>query len=492
MIEKTCDILVLGGGGSGLVAAVRAAELGKRVIVLEKAKKLGGGMLFASTMRTFGSRWQKERGIEDRTAQYMRQAMDATYWRLDPETARNAIEGTGWFFDWLCDLEEGIGDQFREGTYVFDGPQGQVGPQNGGQNNGGGRLVMETMEKHCNLLGVEVLTETPFVDAELDEKGRLSAILAKRGEETIRIGCSAVILASGSWVRDPETVEKVCPAFGQAVMGKSPHTNPNYTGDGLRLAKKLGAALDYDSCCLRLMGPFYQSGSVVLDQAAMSAFAICVNLLGRRFTSEPMVPRMDFFDTGHVLLDQPKSVSFAILDRNAIAAAARRARTSPEPCMPPLRPPVYPDSDEELWADIEQAVEKGTAYRGDTPQELAGQIGVDPEGLARTLADYNDFCKTGMDWDGYKAAEDLVEMTGPFYAVQGFLGTDGAFGGVAINAQMEVLGEAGPVSGLYAAGDLTNGRHIVLGGVKRQILNDMSWAFSSGFQAGTNAAEDLS
>ena len=55
-----CDVLIIGGRGSGLVAAVRAAELGKKVILLEKTKVLGGGMIFARTMRTFRSKWQKE------------------------------------------------------------------------------------------------------------------------------------------------------------------------------------------------------------------------------------------------------------------------------------------------------------------------------------------------------------------------------------------------------------------------------------------------
>ena len=60
MSIKTCDIVVIGGGGSGLVAGARAATLGRSVIVLEKDKKtLGGGMNMASTMRTFGSKWQK-------------------------------------------------------------------------------------------------------------------------------------------------------------------------------------------------------------------------------------------------------------------------------------------------------------------------------------------------------------------------------------------------------------------------------------------------
>jgi len=47
------------------------------------------------------------------------------------------------------------------------------------------------------------------------------------------------------------------------------------------------------------------------------------------------------------------------------------------------------------------------------------------------------------------------------------------------------------IKGLYVTGDFATGRHISLGGVKIQVLNDLSWAFSSGFLAGTNVAKYL-
>ena len=98
MSEKTCDLLVLGGGGSGMVAAVRAAQLGQKVILVEKLPKTGGGAQFASCSRVFESQWQKKRGLESHTADYIRTAQDAMYWELDPKLVANAIKGTGQFF----------------------------------------------------------------------------------------------------------------------------------------------------------------------------------------------------------------------------------------------------------------------------------------------------------------------------------------------------------------------------------------------------------
>ena len=70
--------------------------------------------------------------------------------------------------------------------------------------------------------------------------------------------------------------------------------------------------------------------------------------------------------------------------------------------------------------------------------------------------------------------------------------TDGAFGGVRVNPEMQAYkSDGGLVEGLYVTGDFASGRHINMGGVKRQVLNDLSWAFSSGFLAGTNAGKYL-
>ncbi len=489
--EHQCDLVVLGGGGSGLVAAVRAASLsGKKVIVLEKAKRTGGGALFASTMRTFQSQWQKDRNLPDQTDVFLRRVMDETYWKLDPKLVSNCIKGTGQFFDWLCELVPGIGDQFRVGTYVFDGPNGQQGPQNGGQNNGGGRLVMETMLAKCAELGVEVLTQHRAVDVEVQD-GRITAVLAESPDGPVRVACKACVLATGSWICNKAVVEQVCPAFNRAEVERNPHSNPNYTGDGLPLAEKVGARLDRENFCLRVMGPMYNSKSMVLNGVAASDYAISVNLNGKRFVSEPMVPRMDPFDTGHVLLQQPRALSYAVFDANTMAAAIDAARNAP-PMPGPFGPPHYPEDEDGLRSDIAKAVDAhdGYAFQADTPEELARQLGIDPEAFAETVRSYNEGCANGFDWDHFKPAHTLVPLNkGPYYAVKGLLSTDGAFGGVLVNPDMQAYrAEGGLVEGLYVTGDFASGRFISLGGVKRQVLNDISWAFSSGFLAGTSAA----
>ena len=328
-MERSCDILVLGGGGAGLVAAARAAELsGGRVIVLEKGKTVGGGMIFASTMRTFGSKWQEERGIPDQSNDFLQKMMDLTQWRLDHVLAKNAIRATGAFFDWYSQYEKPeVLARYEARPYVFDIPvNGQPGPQIDGFHNGSGRVIVETMLRRCGELGVEILLEHRAVGAEVED-GRITAVTAEGPDGPVRIACRACVLAIGSWICDEEVVRKVCPGFLEADVLPSAHQNPNYTGDGLPIAEKAGALIDWDSFCLRLMGPICSLGDRSrLDMITRTPYAILVDLNAKRFVAEPMSPRIDPFETGLSLLQHPKGRAFYLYSANSLERVIRESR----------------------------------------------------------------------------------------------------------------------------------------------------------------------
>ena len=153
----------------------------------------------------------------------------------------------------------------------------------------------------------------------------------------------------------------------------------------------------------------------------------------------------------------------------------------------------FPKTMEEAKADMIPALEKndGVLFMADTVEELAEKIGVPADKLAETIATYNHAAETGMDWDCYKPADWMVPMNeAPYYAVKASLGTDGAFGGVEIDEHMQAkAADGGTVDGLFVVGDLASGRFLNMAGIKKQILNDMSFAVSSGYVAGTYVGE---
>lgn len=496
MKEQTCDILVVGGGGSGLVAAVRARELsGKKVIVLESGRMAGGGMLFASTMRTFHSKWQAERGIPDQANEFIRKGMDLTLWKLDHKLVTRAVLGTGAFFDWYYEKElPEVQVQYEPRPYVFDIPvHGQPGPQIDKFHDGSGRFIVNTMLRECEARGIEVLTNHRAVDAEVED-GKIAAILAETPEGTVKFRCKTCILACSSWIKNEEVVGKVYPEFLEAEVLPNAHQNPNYRGDGLKIAEKAGALVDWSKFCLRVMGPICSfTETSPFDALTHTDYGILINLNAKRFVAEPMAPRMDPFDTGHVLLQQPKGRSYFLFSKNTLQkviddsqGAGEHHDTDPFgiPALPPL---------EVVDGWFTEKLEKGSKEvgRADTLEELAVQMGLDPEALRATVEEYNASCAEGYDWNFYREPKNLLALEeGPYYAVGCKLSTDGAFGGVTVNENMQAYRPDGTlVEGLYVTGDFANGRHIVMDRVKKQVLNDMSWALSSGFIAGTAAAE---
>ena len=497
-IHMDCDIVILGGGGAGLVAAARISETTDlRAIVVEKRRSPGGGAMGAADWRVYGSRWQAQHGIPDNTFAALRQVMDETYWELDPQLAYRTFRATGEFFDFLCDTGEGVEDLYHAGTYIFDGPDGPKIPAYN-KDRQGGSYVMKRMLALCEKNHVPILTSTA-AEQVIHQDGRYTVTAGDPGGKVI-ITAGACILATGSWIRNQALVEKYVPKIAAMPMGSGGHTHTSYTGDAIAIAESLGAKVDYDSFEIRLMGPLGMCPSATLMSMAAETCTLWVNRDGKRWINESTQKRRGIFETGNRLAEQPGYQSFYIFDQGMIDTCAARFRAGQKYdwCFP--APPSYP---EDVDADLESAFRPSgrppmpgmgkSVIRADTLEELAAEAGIDAENLKQTIAHYNQMCADGADTEFFKDPSEMLPFTkGPWYAVSGGLGTDGAFGGVAVNADIQAYAEdGGLIEGLYVPGDLSSGRYLNIRNNKVQIINDLSWAFASGWLAAGSAAAQL-
>lgn len=139
--KKTChaDAVIVGAGASGMVAAVRLAEKGKKVLVLEKAKRSGAAALHvAGPMQIIDTQWAKEAGEKPKAPERIRQILEYGQGHFDPELVEKTVYALPRLFDWMCTFTDmGKGFVLREGRMgpppMDAGSPDGPGPEKDGQ-----------------------------------------------------------------------------------------------------------------------------------------------------------------------------------------------------------------------------------------------------------------------------------------------------------------------------------------------------------------------
>ena len=503
LLRKDCDLVVVGGGGSGMVAAVKYAQLtGKKVILLEKAKKVGGSTNLAHGFGAIYSKWQQSAGDPDVREQVVQNALKKGQGLLDEDMIRKIIYSTGEFFDWLC--------SFGGAEDAFSLVDSSVGPQDASAIKGTSRIgfpqrkfanlkcedqavgpgwmgtyVILKMKEQCEKYGIEVLTGTAATKLLLGNQGEIAGVLAKDEGGEIKIHCSQCILASGCASYNDEIIKKVAPNFFDVELIRQ--SVPTCSGDGITMAEAVGAQIDYENMRIAMAEPahhpFGYSGYRYLQQKP----TVIVNLNGKRYANESIR-----FNSDSPFMKQPKGLAYAVIDDALVEAYSAELIANP------------PDESEgwilkKYRQEIEAESKNEVALlMGNTIEELDAEFnrvwGTPLGALAEELHRYNQFCEKGVDEDFGKAAEYLIPLrTGPFYAfyAQGF--SEGTYGGIVTDIDMQVLDAAGKkIPGLYAAGDTAQGfNRKALRGPDVAPVSDLTWALNSGYQAAISAAGSI-
>lgn len=518
--EFTCDFLVIGSGPAGLCSAVRMAEEGYHVIVLETLKVLGGAGFYATAMKAFGTGWEKEAGLPDRTWDYIRAAMNLTHWELDPKLVFQGMKAVPECFDWLCTWARP-----EEVFELQDTPFGTMVDMKRGKATA--PYITEKYIERARELGVVFLTETRAMELVIEDN-RIKKVIAEHRGRNLTFSCRACMIATGN-MASSEEIGRFVPDYAKAAHNRNAHRMPSNTGDGVRMAEKAGVAIDREGVACHYLGampPFFDGD--VLKQG-MRCEGVRVNLRGERFVNECV----DRFEAVTRLTAQPEALSYNIIDSNILEKEVLptiKLRTDiagnlslgiPQEGKPlpmvdfmgfpvlldesgkPLPSPLLDMGDQNtLVADQNMSVlERLQSYVSlknrivcvaDTLEELAEQMGVPAQQLKATIARYNEFCEKGCDEDFAKYPDYMSPIANPPYiAIKCYLGSDGAFGGLFINENCQVMNDGVPVEGLYSGGDTTSGNYLKEHNRRLEMINDYTWANASGFIAGRHAAAML-
>lgn len=485
--ELSCDLVVIGCGGSGSIAAVRAAEdSGKQVIVLEKAEKYGGSAWFAGfeVMSGGGPGGPGPGGPSENG--------DRFQGKVSPEIQQIARTAPKAFSDWMLTMD-GVKEHWVEKPAPF-GSGTSVGLKHRTYFNlkckdeaigpgRGGSFVVQTMVDQFERLGIRLLTGTSATRI-LEKDGHISGILAQDTGGEILIHCKAVIVSAGGFAWNDTLLAQYWPWFMSDDPTAEPvhrFAAPTNTGDVVALGESAGAWVDYDNFTVNLFGPVHHPFSFCLFKFACEPEIISVNLDGKRFYDE------SFFPNGAAKIGiQPGRIAWSIVDADTLKVIADRLIAGNDGWI-----------HKDYLTEIETELKLDTPLKkADTIAELATLCGIDADALQTTIDRYNADCASGADSEFGKRPETMRPvLKPPFYAIYGKMATDGAFGGIRINEKMEGLRPDGtPIPGLYATGDNAAGWCVRVPGPgdnRLMCTNEMSWAVASGFTAGKFAAAYL-
>lgn len=499
--DYKADVVVIGGGGSGLPAAATAIEAGARkVIIIDKREFLGGSARMAGGLFAVESPAQKQSDIKITADECFKMHMEISNWMCDARLVRNWINETKNVLQWLKEKGVEIGKvmSFTGKTALYH--------QVVDKPSTTGNRIMESLIKFCEEKGVEVILNAGAQKLLTDEQGNVVGIIASQKGKELRIAAKSVIIASGSISGNKELVKRFYPQVDMdkvRIVGAFPWA----TGDGLRMTEEIGGAINGWTSTLWI-GPHNHPYNDHVAMLMRRPEVLIMNKNGMRFLDESLFDTNDCgWFCGAALERQPNTLSYSLTDEKTkiylinkrenicgiedthgrVAAKNQQGnidkQTSKE--LKHDDPRAWWD---ELAGDIQFEAKEGRVKIADSLDEIAKWMGADPAVLKATVERYNSFCKNGYDADFLKAKEFLRPIdTPPFYAIQGREGADNCIGGIRINYRMEVMNkEFKPIGGLYAAGVATSGW---LGHGYSFSGSCLSFSLYSGYAAGKIAAE---
>lgn len=455
-IEKETDVVVIGAGGAGLAAAVSAHQNGAEVIVLEKMPKVGGNTIISgAAYNAVDPKRQQLQGIEDSVDKHFQQTYEGGDKLGKPELIRILVENAYPALEWL----ESMGMEFTDEVFTVLGglwPRAHkpVEPLGTG-------YIKTYMNYIDNNSGIEVLLNTRATEL-IKENDRVVGVKAETPEGNLIVRArNGVVLATGGFSANVEMREEYNKIWPSLKNLKTTN-HPGATGDGIAMAKAVGANLiDMEQIQLLPMGdPETGSLSGNIEQAVENR--IFVNKQGKRFVDEGA--RRDVMT--QALFEQEDAFMWVILDSKN-----------------------YPTGDvkNNFNETIDELVAAGRAYKADTLEDLAKQIGVDPDNLVEAVNKFNEAVETGGPDEFGRTLFQWKIDTPPFYAGARVPTVHHTMGGVEINEKAQVLNVNGNViPGLYAAGEVTGGIH----GSNRLGGNALADITVFGRIAGENAAKN--
>jgi len=409
--------LVVAGAGGGLIGAIKAAQLGAKVLLIDASDdflttcntSLTTGMFPAS-----GSRWQRELGLEDSPEIFTKDVMKKTKNSADPVATKALTEVSVEVMEWMADSLEvpwELVTDFHYPGHSVDRCLSVVGRK--------GHLVMAPIWKAVQEQKIfEFRASTRLVDVEIIDNQVVAAIVENSSGEKERVPTKNVLMATNGYGANSALLEKYNKEISQVYY----HGSKFSRGDALEIGVRHGAAVGYLDA-YQGHAAIAAHANTLVGWATVMQGGFIVDLDGNRFGDESA----GYSEYAAILNRQKESTGWLIIDKEVHDGSM-------------------------LFKEFEVTAASGAIVWADTLEEIAEKISVPGSNLVSEFENAKAVNSgAAVDRLGRKVFEKPLRS--PFGAIKLRPSLFHTQGGLQINSHAQVLREDGStVGGLYAAG----------------------------------------
>jgi len=408
--NDAADVVVVGAGPSGMMAAIELKRLGLKVVLLEKQGIVGGNGSYVSTSyKAGGSKPQIEQGIPSSSVPDFERYL-AGHKGATAQMSKVVAEESRFVVDYLIAHGADLGKVSK--TY-------SMGPKDG---SAPGYQITPAFAKGLDEEQIDLRVNSPAVALLRKDRRVIGVKVAPKDCSPYEIRARAVILATGGFSASKQQLAKYAPNL--ATLGTT--NAPGTKGDGYDLAAAAGAKL-VNMEGVSVNPATYNTGHALLSFTPIRYQSMMVSKDGVRF------------------------VDVNIPDKNAVTAAMLKASGGTGH--------AYLIFDQEVYESLgiaREYVKKGYILSAPTIPELAAKLGVNGANLEKTVTNFARYAKEGKDPEFNQKRFECRFVKAPYYGVQVEPAVHASKGGIAINERGQALDASGtPIAGLFAIGQVT-------------------------------------
>lgn len=429
IIEKTQDLIIVGGGGAGFIAGIQAKLLGiEKVTIIEKMAFNGGNTRMSGGEYACYNNWiQQKEGIQDSKSNFIEDVLISGQGRSNEKLvqtlADHVLENAYW-------LKNEIGVRYKDEQSWYGGHRvpRTLWPL------GDGPAYMNTLANKAGELGVNVIYNMKASEIMM-ENGKAIGIKAYQNNNIYHFYSDlGVILTTGGFGANVDMREYYNTSW--PTLDKSiPTTNsPAIVGDGIAMAQKVGANLiDMDAIQLYPINNPATGNYYFVDYARLNGNALLVNKQGKRFVDEKETREI----LSKAAIEQEDAIIYEIIDDQVAKEM---------------------NLEEDYADEIARCLDQGVLVKGNL-KECAAYFDIPYKNLEETINNYNRMVENGKDYDFNR--QDLSKIgDGPYLMFACIVSVHHTMGGIQIDEKAHVIDINGNIiPNLYAAGEVTGGIH---------------------------------